>query len=176
MTKITSSQAPFFSSAESPSIRSLIFYDDFATGISGKILAELVAEELGPDCRSITTLWRLDVLDSPAIEDQVSADAVAANLLIFSVRGDTDLPHFLEDWLQTHARALPGAQRHIVLLSDESIRDPAVCTAILEQLENFCAETNSTVSAYVVNVSANRGTMSFQADMPHSRRAEIFQN
>ncbi len=147
-----------------PSLHTVILYEDFAAGINGKVFSELVAEELAPNCRSRSSLWRLDVVDSPAIAEKVATEAATAALVIFSLRGDAALPASAQRWVKAQMRPIAGIERHIVLLSDESTRDAGVCAKLLEQLESACQGARTTISSYVGKTSRQTDVMSFQAE------------
>jgi hypothetical protein len=70
----------------------VIMYEDFGTGKRAKKGLDYVAEELGDDLEFRHSIWRLDVLQEPALRVMVATALAEADLLIISLRGDSRLP------------------------------------------------------------------------------------
>jgi hypothetical protein len=70
----------------------VIMYEDFGTGKRAKKGLDYVAEELGDDLEFRHSMWRLDVLQEPALSVMAAPALAEADLLIISLRGDSRLP------------------------------------------------------------------------------------
>jgi hypothetical protein len=70
----------------------VIMYEDFVTGKRAMKGLDYVARELGSDLEFSHSMWRLDVLQEPTLNDMAAPGLAEADLLIISLRGDTQLP------------------------------------------------------------------------------------
>jgi hypothetical protein len=70
----------------------VIVYEDFATGNRAKKGLDYVAEELGGNMEFRHSMWRLEVLQEPALSVMAAPALAEADLLIISLRGDSRLP------------------------------------------------------------------------------------
>jgi hypothetical protein len=70
----------------------VIIYEDFGTGKRAQKGLGCIAEELGDDTEFRHSMWRLDVLQAPALSVMAAPALAKADLLIISLRGDSRLP------------------------------------------------------------------------------------
>ena len=70
----------------------VIMYEDLRTGRRAKKGLDYIAEELGNDLEFGRSMWRLDALQEPTLKAMAMPALAEADLLIISLRGDSQLP------------------------------------------------------------------------------------
>ncbi|MEI9892542.1 MAG: hypothetical protein WDN28_01120 [Chthoniobacter sp.] len=77
-----------------------ILYEDRATGLRAKRFSDMLAVSLGDLPPADPACWRLELIDLPALTDDISRDAAASEFLVLSLRGDTSLSRSSRQWLE----------------------------------------------------------------------------
>jgi hypothetical protein len=123
----------------------VILYEDFATGKRAKKCFDYVAEEFGGDMEFRHSMWRLDVLQEPALSGLAAPALAEADLLIISLRGDSRLP--------AKIRALVDER-----LAQTAIHD----CALVAPFEGVTSPTRSSVYAYLAKLARRHGRDLFE--------------
>ena len=131
--------------------RSIILYEDLATGISGKTLCEALAGESGDSGPSVNSLWRMDVLDCPPVSARAAIDVATSDFIVISARGDSPLPPGAIEWLRKHAMTFAKPGKHVLFLSDAAARESIVCVGILRQLKSIFQGSGAAIISYVAS-------------------------
>ena len=103
----------------------VLLYESFATAVRGKAFCDQLLGELGVHCDFDESLWRADLLASPAIRHEVARSALKADFVVLSLRGDAELPVAIEHWC---AQWMPQArERDITFIV---VFDPATAQRV----------------------------------------------
>jgi hypothetical protein len=124
----------------------VIAYEDFGTGKHAKTTCDLLTENLGPDCHVNTQMWKFDVLALPKLREMAAKDAAAADIIIISCRGDSDLSAPLKAWIESW-------------LTDK--RSALALVALFDRPEDHVFQSRA-VRDYLAGV-AKRGNLAFFA-------------
>jgi hypothetical protein len=84
----------------------LILYEDVGTGLRAKQALDLVPGRFGPDAQWgwRLKLWKLELLDEPAVCERSAMEGATADVIILSVHGQTGVPPTMRDWLERWLR------------------------------------------------------------------------
>jgi hypothetical protein len=82
-----------------PMLDALILYEDLSTALRAKYSLDRLPRQLGANAGLTTKLWRLDLLRQLFLKEQAAIEAAAADVIILSVHGRTDLPVAVREWL-----------------------------------------------------------------------------
>ena len=137
---------PLSSSDLGSSFNVVIAYEDFETGKHAKTTCDFLTENLGPDCHVNTQMWKFDVLAIPKLREMAAKDAAAADIIIISCRGDSDLSAPLKAWIESW-------------LADK--RSALALVALFDRPQDHLFQSRS-VQDYLAEV-AKRGNMAFFA-------------
>ena len=77
----------------------VIIYDDLSAAIRAMTFLNGVIRQFDDELPFPRDLWRVDILELPEVREAAVATIGAANLIVVSVRGDTELPLSLEECL-----------------------------------------------------------------------------
>jgi hypothetical protein len=98
-----------------PNFNVVIAYEDFETGKHAKKICDFLTENLGPDCHVNNQMWKFDVLGLPKLREMAAKDAAAADIIIISCRGESDLPEPLKAWIELWLAEKGGALALVAL-------------------------------------------------------------
>lgn len=90
----------------------VIAYEDFETGKHAKHTYDFLVEHLGRESQFTNQMWKFDILRIPKLREIATKDALDADIIIVSSRGDDDLPAPVKSWIESwltepgHALAL----------------------------------------------------------------------
>ena len=86
-----------------PAIEVLLLYEDLGTALRAKLSLDRLSVHLGAETGISTRVWRLDLLSHPLLAEQAVMEAVAAHVIILSLRGRrhirTEVRTWLDRWL-----------------------------------------------------------------------------
>lgn len=88
-----------YSSAPQPSLAVSLAYQDLVSGLRARQFLYDVLEQCQMQVEFSLTLWNLALFHLPEIQEQAVANACKANLILLSIRGDTQLEPNTENWL-----------------------------------------------------------------------------
>ena len=84
-----------------PNSKVVIIYEDGPTGKRAKLFYDKLIHQLEDECAFSLQLWSFQVLAIPEIR-KAAADSIAeADFVIFSLRGEAELPPRLRMWIET---------------------------------------------------------------------------
>jgi hypothetical protein len=95
----------------------VIVYEDFESGTHAKRTYDLLATNLGQDCRFWNHMWKFDVLSIPKLADVAAKDASSADIVIVSCHGANPLAEPVKNWFESWAQQPSRAIALIVLFT-----------------------------------------------------------
>jgi hypothetical protein len=115
----------------------LLLYEDLGTALRAKKSLDLLPVQLGAEGGLYTWLWRLDLLGEPLLAEQAAIEAVAADVIILSLHGRTELRaevrHWLSRWLD-HKEDRPYALAALLDAEPAQPRGDHAVAAYLKQV------------------------------------------
>src|SRR5262249_15063283 len=127
-----------------------------------------------------STVWEFGALNYPHLREQAAAEALGADLIVISVRGDAELPDHVKNWIGRWAPRKRGEAALVALLQ----QDPGSCEPLDDYLRQvaeqgrmdfFCKAGNwhQAEPEYVVEIAQGRQehqmaapVESFHGDLP----------
>jgi hypothetical protein len=88
-----------YSSAPQPHLAVSLAYQDLVSGLTARQFLYDVLDRCQMQVEFSLTLWNLASFHLPEIQEQAVANACKANLILLSLRGDTQLESETENWL-----------------------------------------------------------------------------
>lgn len=88
-----------YSSAPQPHLEVSLGYQDLISGLRARQFLYDVLDHCQMQVEFNLTLWNLALFHLPEIQEQAVANACKANLILLSIRGDTELGSDTETWL-----------------------------------------------------------------------------
>jgi hypothetical protein len=82
-----------------PVLDVLLLYEDLGTALRAKHSLDLLPGQLGLKAGWGTRVWRLDLLGEPLLAEQAAIEATAADVIILSLHGRSELRAEARDWL-----------------------------------------------------------------------------
>ncbi len=116
-----------------------IVYDDFASGTRAKHFAELLADGLACPCSLADSMWRSELLESPALAKQAAGAAADWDYLIVSLRGDRPLSAGTSRWIEAQLDTATERGAGLIILSDSLHEKWRVLEGIRRHLRIACA-------------------------------------
>jgi hypothetical protein len=92
---------PVFDSSnleKNSSFNVVILYEDFESGTHAKRTYDLLATNLGQDCRFWNHMWKFDVLCIPKLGELAARDAASADIVIVSCHGANPMGESVKQW------------------------------------------------------------------------------
>jgi hypothetical protein len=127
-----------------PSFNVVIAYEDFETGKHAKKTYDYLVEHLGHDCAFSNQMWKFDVLAVTKLREMAARDAVAADIIIVSAHGNSELPAEVKAWIELWLKPNGNA------------------IALVALFDSLADGENNPVRSYLADV-ARRGKMEFFA-------------
>jgi hypothetical protein len=110
----------------------VIAYEDFETGKHGKKTYDFLVQNLGEECRFDNQMWKFDVLAVPKLREMAAKDAVAADIIIISAHGQSELPMEVKSWMELWLSEKTNAIAIVGLFDLEAYEDNAARTYLAE--------------------------------------------
>ena len=105
---------------QEPKFKVVIIYEDGSTGKRAKLFYDKLIHQLEDECVFSLELWSFQVLAIPEIR-KAAADSIAeADFVIFSLRGEAELPARLRLWIETLPRQIFDRDPMLIALVDRS--------------------------------------------------------
>jgi hypothetical protein len=82
-----------------PGLDVLLLYEDLSTALRAKHSLDLLPGQLSAVAAWGTRLWRIDLLAEPLLAEQSAIEAAAADVIILSLHGRSELRAEARDWL-----------------------------------------------------------------------------
>ena len=93
-----------------PVFRAVIVYEDLGTAWLAKQAYDFLVANLTHEWRVTRQMWKFDLLCLPELRELAVEDAVQADVIVVSCRGDGELPAdvraWIEMWLSSRAQAV----------------------------------------------------------------------
>ena len=96
----------------------VLLYEDLTTALRAKGSLELVRHKFPAGPAVAIKLWRLDLLAEPLLAEQVTLEAVAADLLLLSLHDGHDLRLEVREWLRNWLKRKEARAYALALLLD----------------------------------------------------------
>jgi hypothetical protein len=103
-------------SNSSPSLHIIIVYEDYLTGNRALRTCERLIQQFRPDTHCDTTSWKFELLRSAKLRKMATEEAVAADMIIVSAHGDSDLPLEIKSWMDSWLHIKRGSDSALVAL------------------------------------------------------------
>ncbi len=167
-------------SADSSTIKVVIIYEDFASGVRAKHFTERLSEELGCSCEFSESLWRSELLEIPVVAADAARDAASCDYLVVSLRGDGALPWATRRWIEAQLDGAAGRRPWVIALLGSEQGKRRVLDGNRHYLRSTCAARGVDFFSLAESQSAEpvtkrqRGQANTLApDSPASRRALV---
>src|SRR5664280_196467 len=103
-----------------PGLAVLLLYEDLRTALRAKHSLDLLPLQLGGDAALGTRLWRLDLLGKSLLAEQAAIEAAAADVIILSLHGGSELLPAARDWLNRWLDHKDSAEKPPLIFSGPS--------------------------------------------------------
>ena len=103
-----------------PKFKVVIIYEDGSTGKRAKLFYDKLIHQLEGECVFSLQLWSFQVLAIPEIRKAAANSIAEADLVIFSLRGEAELPGRLRMWIETWPRQIFDGDPMLIALVDKT--------------------------------------------------------
>ena len=120
-----------------PVLDVLLLYEDLGTALRAKHSLDLLPTPFITEAGLRTRLWRLDLLGEPLLAEQAAIEAAAADIIILSLHGRSELRAEARDWLSRwldHKEDRPYA---LAALLDPEPTQPGSDNPVVAYLKQF---------------------------------------
>ena len=136
-----------------PNSKVVIIYEDGPTGKRAKLFYDKLIHQLEDEC-VFSLLWSFQVLAIPEIR-KAAADSIAeADLVIFSLRGEAELPARLRLWIETWPRQIFDRDPMLIALVDKTTARDDRNALTLAYLRDV-AQTNRMLFGHTFSLDKN---------------------
>jgi hypothetical protein len=98
----------------------VLAYQDQESAIRGLKICEKIAAGLGKTFQLNKVMWKFDLLNLPKMRELANDDAVGADMIIFAMHQDAELPQSVCTWIENAlSRASEKPRALVALLSHE---------------------------------------------------------
>jgi hypothetical protein len=147
---------------ETPSLKVVIAYEDFATGQRAMRTCQRLMDELGQEFQVRTSLWKFEVLRLPSLKKAAAEDAAEAEMVIISAHGMGDLPAEVHDWMALWLTKKQGGASALVALLDAAKDDAEGRSPAQSYLQGMARKANLDFFSRAFPVSDVRAEFSFE--------------
>src|SRR5438094_4221043 len=106
-------------------LKVVIICEDLESGKHAKELHDQLCVALGSNIAFVPEVWTFRALQNPQLQEFAAREISEADMILFSTRGDADLPRWLKSWLET--RLSPAARpKALVALFDPAKSPPQI--------------------------------------------------
>jgi len=103
-----------------PKFKVVIIYEDGSTGKRAKLFYDKLIHQLEDECVFSLQLWSFQVLAIPEIRKPAANSIAEADFVIFSLRGEAELPPRLRMWIETWPRQFFDRDPMLIALVDKT--------------------------------------------------------
>ena len=103
-----------------PKFKVVIIYEDGSTGKRAKLFYDKLIHQLEDECVFSLQLWSFQVLAIPEIRKAAADSTAEADFVIFSLRGEAELPPGLRMWIETWPRQIFDKDPMLIALVDKT--------------------------------------------------------
>ena len=104
--------------ADPTPVRVTIVYEDMASGMRARDVAERLARFLGSSGARAESIWRSDLLALPVLAEQAASAAAECDYLIVSLCGEELLPFAARRWIEEQLEGAAERGMGLILLSN----------------------------------------------------------
>ena len=117
-------------------IKCVIIYEDFTAGKCGERFYQNLRAAIGMDYAPPRNLCSFPALTIPKIRNIAASAAAAADIVIFALSGEKELPAKVKEWIEMWLGLIDGGHPALVPLLD---RANAKSAAICAYLRSLCS-------------------------------------
>jgi hypothetical protein len=131
-------ESPLLLTGAPPEFNIVVIYETANPGRHAKRFSDKLLSEIGDDCQCVRSLWSFDVLGITAVRNAAAGAARAADLLIVSTSGESELSPHVEKWLDLWVWLIDDASPALVALFQD--RDGGCVRNIIINLRRLAGE------------------------------------
>jgi hypothetical protein len=120
-TSISASEAGGFAPENRTQFRTVILYEDLATGTRAKRTLDQLAPQFGAPSALDCQLWSFNVLADAQSWEEASAEAVQADLVILSAHASSAVPGPVRNWIYTWLSAHHSPPAALAVTFDDCV-------------------------------------------------------
>jgi hypothetical protein len=120
-----------------PAFSIVIVYEDFATGIKAQQACLNLFRGKTRDASCISVMWKFDLLRVAPLGEIAAADALKADVILFSLHGDRELPVEVKSWVASWLARKKNYPKAIAVMMDPASQN-------LESAQKTCAYLRET--------------------------------
>jgi len=103
-------------------LRGVLVYEDFKTGTRAKAVCDHLLYQIEIAAKVTLNLWRFDLLRDSELNQCAADEAAAADIVVLSAHGNTDLPAEVNAWLARWLAHKNGNGHSALILSLDQYR------------------------------------------------------
>lgn len=103
-----------------PSFRTVILYEDVATGVKAKHVADYVINNLGSAYSIAAALWNIALIKIGLLSSLVADQAAEADIVIISLQDGRGMTSSLRIWINQWITRRKGAHSALIMLFEET--------------------------------------------------------
>jgi hypothetical protein len=117
-----------------PGLNVQIVYEDLSAGLRAKQTADWLEAQLPPQRDMRLKLWRFDLLSEPALREEVTNEAMRADLVLLSAHGQHGLPEDVSTWIREWLTQGTDEPPALIVVFDASAEGSAAANDFLASL------------------------------------------
>jgi hypothetical protein len=121
--------------------RVVVGYEDYSSGLRAMQLYNHILELWDEPSELQLNLWKFEPLGLQKLREAATIEAVNADLIILSIRGDNALPKEATDWIQDWSEQKTPGESAIALLVDTQFSSHPNAQATQEYLQSIANST-----------------------------------
>lgn len=125
-----------------PVFHVVLVYDKYVDGIRAKDLFDGLVSNHGELFRFVCHLWRFDVLREPQLFEAATRDAMRADMIVFAIRQNQELPVEIRRWIDYWLPSKRVASGALVVLPGDPPRQVGETTTVCATLKQIAESAN----------------------------------
>jgi len=102
-------------------LRTILVYENLAAAVRAQSLIHRLATELRPEFELFNQVWKFELLRHPQLKQEVTAEAIEADVIIISASSGTELPPLINSWIESWLPEKIGQQASLIALFDQEV-------------------------------------------------------